>query len=470
MSKIFQIINSKVANYINICLSILLLLLPISNPLGQFLIHVLKFNLNILLWKELIMISIITMMVYSLIYNQLIFKAYFSIIWVVFTTLVTISSFYNQIALNSYLIGFRFELLWVLFLAISLDWVRLIGLINIRKLINSIYLGFGLSGLLTLATVIFGSQKVLTLLGYQDAVETTSNLVNSSLCHSINGLGDGCRLSGGFGNPNHYGAYLAMLLPLFIFNIKKGNTKLIRSFSFIFASLSVLFIILNFARFAWLGLIISLFIYLCTLFRKPLSRILVVSVLFFSSVGGFVLFSQPFDSEKYSFLPQYITKPGSSIGHYRLTNIAMEIITKNSPNIIFTGYGLGQSGPAAKPDYTDVKELKIVKENYLIADKYYTIRETITIPESWYLQLILNGGFIYAILYMLIVLAPLYLLIKSNNNTVIAITLGLFIVIFGNIFLHIWESSIVAIYYSILSILAFSYHNNHSYHDLDNSL
>lgn len=445
---------------INNLILVLLILLPISNPIGQYLVNGLRFNQNILLWKEGVVVIIIALMLTSIIKNKVSNKSYFIGLWIIAWILVSFSSVLGSISNTSYILGFRFELFWLLFLAVGIDWVRLIGQIDFIRSQAGIYIGFGLSSILTTLTLIFGARPVLEALKYKDGIESGTNIINSAICHSINGLGDGCRLSGGMGNPNHYGAYLGMVLALFVYNIIKGQSKIIRIFSAIYTLFGLYFVWFNFARFVWLGLVLIIVIFtmhkLITSYTKPI----VIGFLLLSTIGGFWFFSLPFDSGKYSYLPQFITKPGSSTGHYKQTNMAIDIIENKLPSMLVTGYGLGQAGTAAKETYVDVKSLKIYKENFQIADKYSTSRENLTVPENWFLQLIINGGVVYSIIYSVIALYTLRFIVKYKSEYSLILALGLFVVINGNIYLHLWESSVVSMYFVMISLIAISWEKN----------
>ena len=111
-------------------------------------------------------------------------------------------------------------------------------------------------------------------------------------------------------------------------------------------------------------------------------------------------------------VPSFIAKPSSTAFHARRTFATLEILV-TQPATLLKGYGLGASGPAAKDQYSLITENPLYKNNIETALKYYLKPEEIVIPENWFIQLALNGGLIYAILYSIIVLFPLYRMLKN---------------------------------------------------------
>jgi len=119
-------------------------------------------------------------------------------------------------------------------------------------LFRSALIGFGISAIITLLSLFLGQETVLSAFGF--GKETTGFITQAPLSHVIDGGGwdSGLRLSGTFSTPNHFAAYLLLLLPVLVagFRIDKAWRWLYALAS----SLSVVFIILSFSRFAWLGL------------------------------------------------------------------------------------------------------------------------------------------------------------------------------------------------------------------------
>lgn len=456
--------------FINNILLIVIAVLPISNAIGQVLTNGLKLNSNVLLWKEVLIAIAILLMLIQIIRNGNKIKLIYIPLFVLLCIIVGYSTIFNGITMQSILIGFRFELFWVMFLCFGYDWLGNNGFLEIKKLIGGIY--FGVIGvvLLTITSIVVGSQNLYTFLNYKEGLEGV-NKVSSLFCHSIDATGAGCRLSGGFNNPNHFASYLVLVIPVIAYYLVNNKNLFFRIANFVLLINLIIFSFLNYSRFAWLSLGITFIIFIINLIQnyniklRSISKIaigLTISISFFVS---FVIFLLPFNSTVNNQLPYFLSKPGSTETHHKLTNIAKDIIINNLPNSIYAGYGLGQSGPAAKSDYVKVEELKIVKENVAIADKYLIYPVKIPITENWYLQLILNGGLIYFIIYCFIVFRPIKELF-SNNQLNFYLALSIFGIIFGNLFLHLWESSVTALYFSLITLII--YQNKKTITSIDN--
>jgi O-antigen ligase len=165
-------------------------------------------------------------------------------------------------------------------------------------------------------------------------------------------------------------------------------------------------------------------------------------------VLGISILITSFDPMLYTgFLPSSIAKPSSSLEHYRLTQVNLDIL-KAQPSILLTGLGLGSSGPAANYE----PESKLKKDFEYLSYKWLIKEDRIKIPENWYLQLLLNGGLLYAILYLLIVTIPIWQLwkiIKAKDSNIVFL-MGFVGILIGNIFLHLWENQTIALYWTIL--------------------
>jgi hypothetical protein len=91
------------------------------------------------------------------------------------------------------------------------------------------------------------------------------------------------------------------------------------------------------------------------------------------------------------------------------------------------GSGLATSGPA----YRNV----FLEKTSLDSDRYY-------IPESWFVQVLVEWWFIYFWLFILILLNILFDLYKSNNKYIFVMFIWILIM---NLFLHIFEATYITI-------------------------
>ena len=323
----------------------------------------------------------------------------------------------------------------------------------------------------SILTMIFGS-TFLSNFGF--GVTNGDNLTTAPLCHQIDFGIDECRLAGTFSTPNHFAGYLILILPILLTGIHKSvnESKLNLNF-YIYTILSILnlvFIYLSVARYAYLAVftitIVST-IYILDLKTKykynSIAKIVSLFILSIPFLISFIpimygIYTRNPNLPNLDSLPTEISKPSSSTEHYRNTMASVDILRENNSILLF-GTGLGNSGPAAKSEYQN-----LIEENYLIKNyrrityDWYIIPYRISIPENWYIQLILNGGIVYSILYIAILfvtLKPLYKYFQSKRIDFydLQISLTFFGIIIGNLYLHIWENQTIAIYWSIIWII-----------------
>jgi len=124
--------------------------------------------------------------------------------------------------------------------------------------------GFVLSTLVTFATIVFGQENILPFFGF--GKESLGNLTTAPLAHLIDGGGwnSAFRLSGSFSTPNHFAGYLLIIFPVLSLGILLDKKFQLLYKLALLASFG--FIILSFARFAWLGLAVILLIWLMSYF------------------------------------------------------------------------------------------------------------------------------------------------------------------------------------------------------------
>jgi O-Antigen ligase len=276
--------------------------------------------------------------------------------------------------------------------------------------------------------------------------------LNSYSCHRVDFGVDSCRLAFPFTSANHLAGFLLLIIAfgIYEFMVSKDNkTKLWNAFLVLS---SYVFLFLTYSRSALIGgflILVVLGLFSVVKSQKVFRILSVLSVLvtvLLSIIIGSV------DPAIYSFLPKEISKPSSSIEHYRLTQVNLEIL-QTKPSILLTGLGIGQSGPAA--NYFDLG-LNTLKEQFgKLTYKWYINEDRVVIPENWYLQLILNGGLIYAMLWVFLVTIGLKSLWQNLNskNPVLFLQIGLITILIMNLFLHIFESQSVFWIYAILTLI-----------------
>lgn len=457
---------------ISILLCVLVFFLPIQSLLGVFAVNRLGLPVTVLLWKEIIEVIVMAILLFDIArkLKGASFRVIVDHIWpfllTVFIIFIIITTSINKIPFLNIVYGFRFELFWVFFLSIFYSWFKLADLETLeylkQKVVRCIYLGFIPVIFISYLTIILGQEKVLGFLGF--GISNSKLLADIPISHVVDGGGwnNFLRLSGTFTTPNHFAGYLLLIFSFFLYRtfLERSRTK---KLIFSFATFSIiLFIFLSFARFAWLALVAWMIIlsayYLVK--NRHLQKLCYIIGLVLPLSIGIIAINLPEEFLQKS-VPSFIAKPSSTAFHARRTFATLEVLS-TQPSTLLVGYGLGASGPTAKDQYTLITQNPLYKNNIDTALKYYLKPEEIVIPENWFIQLILNGGLIYAILYSVVVLFPLYKLLKNLFNSRVGIKtfevyilLSLFSIVIGNLFLHLWENQTVAIFYSLLILFMY---------------
>ena len=392
-------------------------------------------------------------------------------IWVILSSFV-----FNNISLNQFVIGYRFEVFWLWLIVVGYYWIRQLNKDLCQSLFTQLNkaimtgLGFGL--ILAFAGLIFGADY-LQLVGYTSANNLNSGAIASSpICHAVDFGSKQCRLASPFSSPNHLASYLLLILGFLLFNLTQSwqsygsfgqqillNAQCFQTRSFLFlSSITVFLILMTYSRFALLGLLLMIFVFALFQYQKKhlgqfYQLIMIFGLMIFGIFGVLITSVDPAISKV--IVPPFLAKPSSSMEHYRLTQVNLDIL-KSQPTILLKGLGQASSGPAAKysNDSKSNSKPKLVQDFGRLSYKWFIIEDRIVIPENWYIQLILNGGLFYAVMYLIIVLIPLKDLFQSikNKKSKIIFYSGFLSIILGNMFLHLWENQTIVIYWSILNI------------------
>ena len=505
----------------------LILILPFNHLLTQVLTGLIKsskvstisqatqFIQLITLYKELLFIILIFLMI-SQVIHSLIKKNTHSFqlknilksksILIPLISLVSLlffgilSTLQANLSLKLWMLGFRVELLWVIMLGVGLIWLRINEpRINIKKILE--YTRISYVGILVIAIIsnLFGIERFYGFLGFKSGWESNGLVLESPICHGY-GVEGGCRLTAGFSTPNNLAGYLLLVLPVLVIifvqqfqnsgltqNLKTNLTLILKNqWQNIFLIVScVVCIYFTYSRFALLALVLgSLWILKSWLIN--LNRLYKVSnsiktiqkqwfrISNFNNVFNWGILLSPIlfliiflqlvsNSSLINNLPTAISRIGSSNGHYKLTSLSLEVIQNQFSNLIFSGYGLSQTGSIAKPQYQEVLNTRFVLENGELAIKYQLPKYEISIPENWYLQMWLNGGLIYLLAFLSLLAFGLYPLFQGTNSTTATtnlfqdykwwLALGVFMICIGNLFLHIWENPVITFYFTIWILL-----------------
>jgi hypothetical protein len=435
----------------NILIFLLLAFLPVSNVIVYYSSNILKISPLVTLWKEILMVLLMLTLIIGFEFSRK--NVVLIISTVAMIALGLNSSFANRIPFNQIIIGFRFELLWVILLVVVLSSKP----IEIKSFESGILVGFGLIIILAVLGYLLGEQQLYSALGFQNGWGSAgqqlignAQIFKTPFCHTTNGGLIDCRLTAGFNSANNLAGYLLMLFFYFIYQLKSGNNwKLAYS---LFAIVALVLLFFTYSRFALVALFIGLIILTIYSFKfnnfrfKQILLLLTLILPLFSVV----FFQLIYDNKQItSKLPSFLVKEGSSSDHFKLTTIATDVISRDGIKLIAKGYGLSQTGPGAKSEYIDFNLSNFVIMNKDIASRIGIPEYNMSVPENWFLQVILNGGFLYAFIYFIIIALSIAGLKAKNYNTQILL-ISLLSIIIGNLYLHLWESVTINIYYSLI--------------------
>ncbi|MEI8143279.1 MAG: hypothetical protein WCG48_01525 [Candidatus Berkelbacteria bacterium] len=210
---------------------------------------------------------------------------------------------------------------------------------------------------------------------------------------------------------NQLGSYL---LPTFFLSISDIIENRSKKLPVLFSVVFFLAIFFSFSRAALLGLLLSLFIFLYVRLGQKVRRILISFAVLLALV---VTLIGLFPNNK---LSQLVTHGESQIGHNQaLTETLVELKARTAHGWpIIVGGGIGTAGP--------------------IAIKYGGL-----IPESWYLQLVLELGILGFVLWLVV-----FGLISKNLivSKQFGLFFGLLSLMITALFLHTFADNLVLVY------------------------
>ena len=431
------------------------------------------------------------------------------LIFITLNGLLIFSSFLNQTDFSVFLVGYRFELFWLGFFAFSLTFLAFLK----KEKIDFFNQQFGI---LASKTLLAGYLLVVLVVVIQSLVgisnfnqffrpeEAGENQVMAqTICHPIDFHLKICRLNGPFSSPNHFSGYLLFVLPFllwffisslnFFFNknilkISKdyslsvlGKKKIWNlSFSLILLLANLAMLFFSYSRYSWLSVLLfagllDLALALEFGFKKGLLKNLqalkiykvgLIFSLFISFFFGlFIINLDP--SGFIDDLPENlksITKPSSTTGHFRHFQASLDVFREAGTERQLWGFGSGSSGPAATNQYQEMDQNPIVKNHTKIAGRWGLLGFHLGIPENWFLQVLLNGGIFYLLLYLILIAIPyqiFYQELKTKDFTKLDFSrlfwfLPFHLIVFGNLLLHIWENQTVALYWTLTYLIIVS--------------
>lgn len=249
------------------------------------------------------------------------------------------------------------------------------------------------------------------------------------------------RMQGAMSGPNQFGIWLAALLPVVL--ALGGRWR-----RFV-APLALLAIVLSFSRAAWIAAAAVMLVSLWPALRK--SSVTAVGVL---CIGILALFATAF-----ALFPSVILRIESSSDHLKNPMTALGIMVREP-----LGRGLGSAGPANNrvsdacvllQKGSDIlwaaahPQLCVFVDGVQLQPALDTKKcHCALLPENWYLQLGVEGGWVAMIAFIALII----LVIRRLWPTPPA--LGLLAVAIAGMFLHAWEDAAVAYASWILCAIA----------------
>lgn len=380
--------------------------------------------------------------------------------------------------------GAKYGLLFLIVLVLF-SWVPIRA--SERMVLENIALAAGA------IVVLFGALQVTVLpenflvqFGYNAQYGNIHPEGEISYCHKIENSitnEEFCRAQSTLSGPNQFGAYLLLFLPLLFFRLRKTEEYSVeRFFMGIITFCSAFALLMTWSRSAWIGALamlgavfvfqarrpgvafsalllflfgtISLFAPAFLLHSwdhlKPISlafaSVSAISLVllslgnlrkgwFVKGIGLFFAFLLAWFVAIRSFFDTFfwniLLRPSSSQGHWERWKDGVEYMIRNP-----FGLGLGDAGPASA--------------------RFAHAGETGFLPESWYLQVGLESGFLGLALFLTILILLGKALFLAKNDLARAMLFSLIGISTAAFFLHTWESSAVAYSFAILAAIGLS--------------
>ena len=321
---------------------------------------------------------------------------------------------------------------------------------------------------------VFLPENFLVNFGYLSEYGNTNPEKGISYCHKIENrftTDEFCRSQSTFSGPNQFAAYLIVILPILFFGALQSQQLLTTLFFFLIFLAGGINLFLTFSRSVWIGAIFSAAIFFIISARKKINAnnfflifLMGIFSLFFPIfspenfdqlskfsiffAGGFLFFLvffwisnfwkkyfSPFFSSFFplilggflvskiwagEFFWNIFVRPSSSKGHLERTLDGIKFLKEN-----LIGLGLGDAGPASA--------------------RFANPGETGFLPESWFLQVGLESGFLGLALFLTIIFLIGQELCKSKNINTKPLFLSLVALVVAGNLLHIFESAAVSL-------------------------
>ncbi len=395
--------------------------------LVMFLIIVLPFYVILAVWftsqawianagfyiKELVLVLLFLSLVFEFIRNKKLpsfdIIDYLIFWYIAYWVWITLA---NWLWLNSIVYGWRYDFIFFGVFLILKHWKQFIQ-VNDTRLLKTFIISWWLSLLFSILIKFRLWEQALLMFGF---TEYTSNWTYSWSIPNYHWLENSWikRFQWIFDWPNQMAFFIILYASVFMHYIKKKFEYHIILILVVFFSL----LIITYSRsallwvFSWVWLLVLLNLnYIYKKYKKVfISWILIILLSIF---WIFISFNEN--------LKNIILRSSSTTGHFDRMEIGLERF-ESAPMWLW----LAEAGPAYRSIYPDLQ----TKE----AEKYY-------IPESWFIQQLIEWGIIYFSLFCYILILLLINMYKNSKPLFI----WLIAILVMNVFLHIFEATYLSI-------------------------
>jgi len=404
----------KKQNIFTVITKFLVIILPfyvIIKVFFEYKLWIPKFGFFI---KEFLIILLIASLIYEYYKQKKIPKIelidYLIIFYFAYWILITLI---NWLWIKSILYWWRYDFILFLIFLIYKHWYIFLK-IRTKQLLTLFVYSASISLFLSIFVKFRIWEDILLLFGFTDYISDWTYNGSIPTYHWLENSWIR-RFSGILESPNAMWFFLILYSSIFLFLQKKKQEF------YVFFMMSFLFIllILTYSRSAILGIFVAiwiLFLFNIKYIYKNFKKILIIWILWIFFLGW--IFWLLFQDN----IKNIVLRTSSTKWHFNRMNIWI----KRFANKPFWSW-LWEAGPAYRSTHSDLKPSKEVEEYY--------------IPESWFIQQLIEGWVIYFLLFVSI----LWFIIKKLFKTSY-VTFWLFIAILVmNLFLHVFEATYLSI-------------------------
>ncbi|MFO0764350.1 MAG: O-antigen ligase family protein [Candidatus Gracilibacteria bacterium] len=358
-----------------------------------------------------------------------------------FVVILTAISLFNNLSLGHYFYGGRYDFEWIFALILLKHTAPLLSW-SYARFMNIFFWSGGIALALGIFIRFVVGVDALLYFGYGANLSNWTLGGQIPIYHGVEGA-NVQRFQGIFDGPNPAGAFLLLYIPLYVaYFLPRKSYHYLASLGGIVLIITLFY---TYSRSAVLGLIVAsaiLAIYhgknILSKHRKTFFVIGgIVSLITLLSVGLF-----------HDRLSELILRKSSTDGHALRMENGMRSFLEHP-----LGQGLATAGPAyryvSSEGFTKKEELQQGNNKKLEDNK---------IPESWHIQILMEGGIFGFAAFITFLLLIAYKLIKYDTFLFVSWTS----IVIMAVFLHIYEATFVALLLSIFVGLKLGHiHMNH---------